>query len=94
MASVHKAAVDDAVDRGFDRDLIEEALVLCGGDAEVMRTHWNRWTAAREDDDTSFDRAPFHLAEFVAHLRDALANEKKEQQHGRKQRRRKRGRRR
>lgn len=92
VASLNKPAIDAAVAEGFDRALIEEALVLCGGDPEVMRRHWNDFW---NDDAYSIGerrvsaRTPFDLEAFVAHLRDAIAKEK---QHAQPRRRRHRGR--
>lgn len=88
VASLNKDAIDAAVEAfGYDRAKIEEILVLCGG-ADELNRRWNafRRTPAQEAKDAT--HSAFELEEFITYLREQVA---KEQQHGRKKKRKQRG---
>lgn len=66
MTSIHKPAIEHAVDSGFDRDHIEEIMVLCGG---MQETVVRMWTAFNEQPSQQ-DRDEFDLAEFIEFIKE------------------------
>lgn len=67
VGSVHRAAIDHAVDRyGMDRAHLEEVLVLCGGDAAEVRRMWELWNERVSQHATVTE---FDLPGFIAFIR-------------------------
>lgn len=65
VASIHKPVIQHAVESGFDRNLVEEILVLCGGDKETVVRMWAAFKAQTwQQDEEQFD-----LAEFVEFIK-------------------------
>ena len=95
VGSLNKQAVDHAVEAyGYDREKVEEVLVLCGGSQHEMSQRWNAFRRTPEQvmkDAASHDN--FELDEFIAYVRDQKQQEKASVRPKRRQRR-KRGRRR
>lgn len=96
VASLNKAAIDHAVSSyGYDRETIEEILVLCGGSAEEMSRRWNAFNRTPEQVMNDAAKTQFDLEQFLAYVRDEIAKEKQQANvKPRRQRKRKRGRRR
>lgn len=98
VGSLNKAAIDHAVaSYGYERETLEEILVLCGGRAEEMSRRWNAFNSTPQEQANDADpRTQFALERFLAHVRDTIEEEKQQQAHATRTttRRRKRGRRR
>jgi phosphoglycolate phosphatase-like HAD superfamily hydrolase len=94
VGSLNKKAIDHAVTAyGYDRDTLEEILVLCGGSAEEMSKRWNAFNRTPEQVMNDATKTQFELEQFLAYVRDELAKEKQQATNVRPRRkRRKRGR--
>lgn len=79
VGSLNKAAIDHAVESyGYERETLEEILVLCGT-AEEMSRRWNAFNATPEQRAADADqRTQFELEVFLAYVRDTIAKEKQQ----------------